>query len=249
MFWFWVILIFVGAIVITFYQTSSNDEKRKSTTVENTNWMSQNDFKSTAEIKYYDSAYSNGCTIYIDENKRQLMISNVLTGSRRTLDFSDILGMEVVEDDVRTNGVGRAIVGGALFGGAGAIVGSNTGKKTVRTVKIVFYLKNISSPKYEIVFSHSNNIKSDSPTYKSIMQFVSRVDATVRAIIAQNDTPIEDNKVVSTPVSIASDLDDEQYRDYLLSGQKVLAIKQYREQHGCDLKEAADYINLLEKNL
>lgn len=46
-------------------------------------------------------------------------------------DFSELIDFELLEDGVSVTkgGVGSAIVGGALSGGVGAIVGSNVGKK------------------------------------------------------------------------------------------------------------------------
>ncbi len=46
-------------------------------------------------------------------------------------DFSEVVDYELVEDgsSVTKGGIGSAVVGGALFGGVGAIVGGNAGKK------------------------------------------------------------------------------------------------------------------------
>ena len=186
MVWLWVVLIFVVIIMFSCIQASSSNEAKSEITSQDAKWMTQNDFNSTSKIEYYDSVYSNGYTIYIDEKKEKMMISNMLSGNRKVFNFDEILGMEIAEDGVSTNGVGRAAVGGVLFGGVGAIVGSNTAKKTVKTIKIIFYLKRISEPRYEIEFTHSNKIKTDSNTYKSIMNFAENVNATVRAINAKN---------------------------------------------------------------
>lgn len=44
-------------------------------------------------------------------------------GSKEWLDFSDLLNYDLLEDEslVTSGGVGQALIGGALFGGAGAI--------------------------------------------------------------------------------------------------------------------------------
>lgn len=52
-------------------------------------------------------------------------------------DFSDVKSCEYIVDDeivttVKNNGVGRAVVGGALFGGAGAVVGAITAKDKLK---------------------------------------------------------------------------------------------------------------------
>lgn len=52
-------------------------------------------------------------------------------------DFSDVKSCEYIVDDeivttVKNNGVGRAVVGGVLFGGAGAVVGAITAKDELK---------------------------------------------------------------------------------------------------------------------
>lgn len=255
MFWFWVIVIIVILVFISNAQASRNNEKRINNINNNTNWMVKNNFKCTSEIKYYDSVYSNGFTIDVDNINKKLLISDVLSGSRRVINFNEVIGMEVLEDDISTNGIGRAAIGGILFGGAGAIVGANTAKKTLKTVKLILYLNNVDNPKYEMIFSHSNKIKSDSTTYKSIMSFISQVDATIRSIIVQNENgKIDSNE--KAEISSESNREEinninleNEYKAYILQGQKVLAIKKYREKVGCTLKEATDYINEIEKQL
>lgn len=70
--------------------------------------------------------------------------------------YSNIIGyciLERFETAIQGGGVGRAIIGGALFGGAGAVVGAMTGKKemvsyTIRTGVEVF----MNDPMYPKVY-------------------------------------------------------------------------------------------------
>lgn len=50
--------------------------------------------------------------------------------------YTDLVSYELLEDDdqVTSGGLGSAVVGGVLFGGVGAIVGSTSGKKTTKKV-------------------------------------------------------------------------------------------------------------------
>lgn len=52
-------------------------------------------------------------------------------GDKTWLNFSDLINYDLLEDDsiVTSGGVGQALVGGALFGGFGAIAGGITGKR------------------------------------------------------------------------------------------------------------------------
>lgn len=58
-------------------------------------------------------------------------------GTKGWYSFSDLLNYDLLVDDsvITSGGVGQALVGGAIFGAAGAIAGGITGKKT-QTKKI-----------------------------------------------------------------------------------------------------------------
>lgn len=73
-------------------------------------------------------------------------------GTREWLDYTDLLNYELLEDDslVTSGGVGQALIGGALFGGFGAVAGGITGKRTQKKKVDSLYIKvtvnNFSSP-------------------------------------------------------------------------------------------------------
>ena len=151
--------------------------------------MERNHFTKTSEIIMYPDGSSLGCNVYLDELDKKMFIVNLMEKTKYLIPFEEIIGMEIMEDGISTNGVGRAIVGGILFGGVGAIVGSNTGKKTINSLSIVIYLNKISDPMIEIVITSSNtsNIKTDGIIYKNQINFARKMDATIRAIIANNE--------------------------------------------------------------
>lgn len=78
----------------------------------------------------------------VDENKKQFKVG------RNIFDYSNLLDYELLEDgeSITKGGIGRAVAGGLLFGGVGAIVGGITGKKKTKSVcdsmKIRITLKN-----------------------------------------------------------------------------------------------------------
>jgi len=73
-------------------------------------------------------------------------------GANDIYDFEDLIGYELLEDDsiVTSGGVGQALIGGALFGGFGAVAGGITGKrvqkKKVESLIIKVTLNNFSAP-------------------------------------------------------------------------------------------------------
>lgn len=64
-------------------------------------------------------------------------------GSNEWHEFSDLLSYELIEDDavVTSGGVGQALIGGALFGGHGAIAGGITGKRVQKKRVESLYIK------------------------------------------------------------------------------------------------------------
>ena len=188
MFWFYVILVIVASLVIAVANNKSHNDAVQTSTDANERYMQDTGFEVDTKFEYNDSAYGNNVQVFVDNHNNRLMILNGRTGSRAELDFKDIIGMEYREDGVSTNGVGRAAVGGVLFGGTGAVVGAVTGKKTVQNVKMIIYVTDIVNPFVEINLNHSSKIKCDSFTYKQIMEFERRLDATVRAILAKNES-------------------------------------------------------------
>ncbi len=73
-------------------------------------------------------------------------------GDKTWLKYSDLINYELLEDDsiVTSGGVGQALIGGALFGGAGAIAGGITGKrvqkKKVDSLIVKVTLNNFECP-------------------------------------------------------------------------------------------------------
>lgn len=73
-------------------------------------------------------------------------------GNKEWFNFSDLLSYDLLEDDsiVTSGGVGQALIGGAIFGGFGAIAGGVTGtrvqKKKVESLYIKITTNSFSSP-------------------------------------------------------------------------------------------------------
>jgi len=112
------------------------------------------------------------------------------------IDFSNIIGCEIIEDNetIQKGGVGRAIVGGALAGGVGAIVGATTRRTigVVNSLSIRILLNDILNPCFEIKVIDSE-IKRDSFVYKELHQVLQEIYSTIMAIENdnKNETTIE----------------------------------------------------------
>jgi hypothetical protein len=120
-------------------------------------------------------------TVAIDLQNKVLVIN------RKVLPFGALINVELItqeshvstETSQKDGGVGRAVVGGAIAGGAGAVVGAITAKQssytnttvTIRANGVTIYTSDISEPTITIYGEED---------------FCREVYATVLAIIAKN---------------------------------------------------------------
>lgn len=128
------------------------------------------------DIASFNATKVVGNFIHFDDvNRRFALPKTTVTGKIVDLqiyDYSSILDFELLEDgnSIEKGGVGRALVGGALFGGVGAIVGGSTGhkhKETCSKLQIKLTLSDMSSPVIYINFIESETQKSGS-LYRTI---------------------------------------------------------------------------------
>lgn len=121
----------------------------------------------------------------IDENSRQFCVQKDI------LPFESLVNYELLEDGTSITlkgGTGRAIAGGLLFGGAGAIVGASTAKRKhseyCTSLRIKITVKN-ARQLYYIDFISSHTEKSSS-TYKSAYECAQECLSALEIIAATN---------------------------------------------------------------
>lgn len=112
----------------------------------------------------------------VDENRRQIIFHTGFFGGRgnaTVYNYEDIVDFELLEDgtSVTKGGLGRAVVGGLLFGGVGAIVGGVTGGKKNKgicnSLKIKITINSMSSPTVYVNLINTKT-KTDSFVYKTM---------------------------------------------------------------------------------
>lgn len=122
----------------------------------------------------------------IDENTNRIMFPPMTI-----VDFREVVAFELLEDDetVTSGGLGRAAVGGALFGGAGAVVGAVTGKKkekgTCNNLKIKVTLDNISRP-IEYIKLIDQKTKKNKKEYKDAIDQAQECLSVLQIITERN---------------------------------------------------------------
>lgn len=111
-------------------------------------------------------------------------------GTKEWLEYKDLLNYDLLEDDslVTSGGVGQALIGGALFGGFGAVAGGITGKRTQKKKVDSLYIKvtvnNFSSPCIMIPLI-TKPTKTSSKEYNNAFQQAHQILSTLD-VIAHN---------------------------------------------------------------
>lgn len=144
-------------------------------------------FCSAYTFRNEQSLNSNANAIWIrfivDNVNRQIVITDDLQLTHQRIPFDNIIGCEVYTDSEVTGGVGRAIVGGVVSGGVGAIVGAATAKKHITLYQICIYTNDLTSPMIAIPL-----IQKKTPTkswdYHFAVPFAQQVCASIKATIA-----------------------------------------------------------------
>ena len=128
-----------------------------------------------------------------DDTRRQILKKKSFLFDPEFYNYSDIISYRINQqghNENKKHGITRALVGGALAGGVGAIVGATTGGKQTDYIDhlgIIVNLKNGNN--FEIVFIRKiDEIKSNSFTARSIISDVNSLISLLDAIIAKNQS-------------------------------------------------------------
>jgi len=177
----WIIAFSVILIVIplAISQNKQNEKTRATQKEQQQEYIVKKCINISREYNY--SNISNIVRFIVDESNKKVHIS-YNSSDFKSFDFSEIIGCEILSDDQVTGGVKRAILGGVLAGEAGAIVGAVTAKKHILSYKIVFYINNISNPKYELQLINWK-ISTTDKDYTNAVSFAGNISATIKAII------------------------------------------------------------------
>ncbi len=155
------------------------------------------------EGKDFRKIYDN---FWVDEINRKVRLHDEI------INWEDIMGSEIINDDEvittsvqkgysvgKRGSVGRAVVGGALFGDVGAIVGANTGTQrnkintTTTTTSENFcdslvlriFLDSIDDPHRDITFIEKR-VSEDSDKYLQQLEIANKCNSIIKIILNRN---------------------------------------------------------------
>lgn len=147
------------------------------------------------KYKAFETTYSIGSYIKFDDNHRWLRIMGKsretnMTVKEHLIDYDLILAFEIFEDgnSIASGGVGRALVGGALFGPTGAIVGSTTRKfeQVCDNIQVNITIKDPNCPLVYVDIL-SNGVKKSSSSYRRAFEEAHELVSKLKIIVDENN--------------------------------------------------------------
>lgn len=107
--------------------------------------------------------------------------------------FSEVISYELKENGstVTKGGLGSAVIGGALFGGVGAVAGALVGRKThdiIESLEIYVNLNNPDSPTAIIKLYPFGKVKRNSFEHKALVADAQKIISFLNIIIQSNNT-------------------------------------------------------------
>ncbi|MBQ8001209.1 MAG: hypothetical protein IJ298_08460 [Ruminococcus sp.] len=138
-------------------------------------WLGEHQKKSIAEkaSKRYNFTPTHTYGDFLVENSTLRWMVSYYTGTSRVFHISEVTGWELVENGQRyksEGGLFRAVVGGALFGGTGAIIGASTANRvaTVSSLAVNIYTNDMDTP---LIVVHCLHLQPGQTVATNSMQY------------------------------------------------------------------------------
>ncbi len=161
----------------------------------------ENNIDATQRYTYNTCEKDIDVDFIFDSKQKSVFVSK--TSSFVQIPTDEIAGCETIIDNKSAGGIGRAIVGSVLAGGAGAIVGALTTKQKVHSFQLIIYRNNIENPKFifTLIKKPADTMIENDANVKEATEFAQSVTACIRAIISQNEKNEVKKEGIKTPKS------------------------------------------------
>lgn len=138
------------------------------------------------------------CLMIDNQNRKILFLHDIdEINNRKDVCFSDIISVEIIENGTTTfsksttRTIGGALVGNALMGGAGAVVGGLSGntKKTdkVDSISVKILVRDVDNPTIMINLHKGSDIDTNKDDYKNLKEFANEIKDVISVIIDAED--------------------------------------------------------------
>jgi|SRR5690625_1820924 len=135
--------------------------------------------------KNYNLTHNLSDQLSVDEDSKKWALHDEYGLVEKVYNYSDIVDFELLEDgeSIAKGGIGRALVGGALFGGTGAVVGAITrkNKEYSNSIRIKITIDDLSNPVVYLDFIN-HRVKVTSDHYKNAYEQAQKIMSTLQLI-------------------------------------------------------------------
>lgn len=165
-----------------------------------------------------------GAYFAVDEKSRLWAVGKGLFPSLKNAvpySYDDIVDFELIEDgsSIVSGGVGRAVVGGMLFGAVGAVVGGVTGKKkakqTCTSLMVKITVNNTACPVEYIKLISAETVKNGF-VYKAAFQNAQEIISLLQVICSQRSSTKAEPQTHTNSISPAEEI--RKYKELLDDG-------------------------------
>ena len=147
-------------------------------------------------IDNFSPTYRLQARIQFDDDTETLMLEEEDWTKTQFIKYNQIVDFELLENggSLAKGGVGRAVVGGMLFGSTGAIVGSTTRKqkKLCESLCIKLTLKDFEEPSYYINFI-KKPVDVGSEYYKDVVKKAQDMMSKLQLITSSMSAPVQED--------------------------------------------------------
>lgn len=164
--------------------------------------------------------------LFVDNaNKKWAVKEEGVLSDVKIYDYKDLIDFELLEDGESKvkGGFGKALIGGALGGTKGAIIGSAASRKITETVsllEIVIRTNDFGKPQYNIPFIKGFSLPKDA-NYRRLYDMAQEVIGILNYISSNGETQPKNNdpETVVKQETVQSNADElKKYKDLLDSG-------------------------------
>lgn len=192
-----------------------------------------------------NSIYDENGLVAVDDQRKKLLLYNFDDNnpSYKVVNYKDLLSVAIITDGklisekstMRT--IGGALVGGALFGNAGAVVGGLSGDSTmgekIGKVLVKFILRDISTPSFEIVFLDMMPIKPSAVDYYKVenaLKKANKIKDLTAIVIDEVDRQEKQIQTSQSPSSEKPSMADELAKLAKLKADGILTDEEFQTQ-------------------
>lgn len=185
-----VILIIALLVIVSIVLSGNADRAYNQKVLEDDkkhlDYIERHNITRTSEFIYNDTINRHYFWFIADSQKQKVYVATDETGDFfNPINYSEIINAKIHIDTSTHGEITRAIVGGAIAGTAGAIVGAQTAKSKVNSYKLVIERNNMRLPTYEFVLINKTEA-FDSITYQKASEFAENVLSVLKVIIYNN---------------------------------------------------------------